>query len=306
LAYLAQTTTDAPLMILLVSRDTERETVLQPLIAAARKSSRRLLDIQLRALSEAEEQLLVHQLLRQTTPEAEAIKARIARRAEGNPFYTEEIIRMLIEQGGLTGRPGNWQVTPRAAELLQEVPETLKGLLLARFDRLSEELRRTLQKAAVLGRSFPVSLLLSLNGTKPEVLARQLDELADRQFLVVEACGPEPSYAFRHALIREAVYGTLLNRQRQALHEAAARAVECSTFWPPDEQTEVLAYHYAQSTDPSRAVPFLMTAAGNAAQRSANPQGASGSESALQYFRRAIALMQGQPVGGPVACAAPA
>lgn len=291
LEYIIQARVDLPLMLVLISRDSERKTVLRSLIAASERHPRPPLDIQLQPLSEAEGQLLVDQLLKQTDEPARALKRRIAERAEGNPFYTEELVRMLIDQGGLTGQEGAWEVTPKASTVLGEVPGTLKGLILARFDRLSEELRRTLQKSAVLGRSFPVGLLTALNGSSAEDVLEQLRELEARQFLIPEPFGAQQGFAFHHTLVQEAVYGTLLKRDRQRIHEQVAQAVERGDFWQPDEKTEVLAYHFAESSHPPRAVPFLMAAAENAARRYAN-------ETAIQHYRRAMALVQtasGQP-----------
>jgi len=284
LEYLIQTTGDAQLLLMLVSRDSERQTVVRPLIAVAEKAPDRFVDIQLQALSDAEGELLVDQLIRQNTAEAQAIKHQVARRAAGNPFYIEEIIRILIDHGGLTNENGIGHITPQATDLLQNVPETLKGLILTRFDRLPDFMRRTLQKAAVLGRSFPASLLQILEGASPVAISAQFAELESRQFLVAEPFGWAQGYAFRHVLIQEAVYGTLLKRDRQQLHEHVAQLIERAAFWPKDEQVEVLAYHYAESASPGKAVPYLIDAAENAARRYAN-------ETAIRHYRRAIALM---------------
>ena len=284
LEHLIQTTADAPLMLILVSRELERETIIRPLVDAAEKHRGRLVDIQLEPLSETEGQLLVDQLLEQTLGcgrrpcPTEGLRRRIAKRSDGNPFYAEEIVRMLMDQGGLVRKDEAWQVLPQANELVRKVPGTLNGLILARFDRLPESLRRTLQKAAVLGASFPVGLIQSLNGASPESIAAQLGALEARQFLVASPFGSEQGYAFRHALVHKAVYSTLLRRDRKKIHERAAQVIEQGAFWTPDEQTEALAYHYAESTDSSKAVPHLIAAAENAARRCAH-------ETAIQIGR---------------------
>lgn len=286
LEYLMQTTSDVPLLLILVSRESERATIVRPLIAIAEKNPERLTDIQLQALSSLEGRLLVDQLIWQSTDEAEALKRRIVERAGGNPFYTEEIIRILIDRGGLTQVAPSWQLTPEAGQLLQEVPGTLTGLILTRFDRLPSDLRQTLQQAAVIGRSFPSGLLEMLeSGSAP--IAAHLAELEARQFLVAEPFGSAQGYAFRHVLIQEAIYGTLLKRDRKKLHAQVARAIERAAFWPQDEQSEVLAYHYAESTSPVKAVPYLIAAAVYAARRFAN-------ETAIRHYRQALALMREQ------------
>ncbi len=287
LEHLIKSVEDVPLMLILVSRQAERETVLPPLILAAKQRRGRLVDIQLSPLTPSEGQVLAGRLIKQTTQHAETLKRRIVKRAEGNPFYAEEIVRMLIEQGGITGEDGVWRVTPQALELVEEVPGTLNGLVLARFDRLPETLRQTLQRAAVLGSSFPIKLLTDLNGAQSEIVAEQISELENRQFLIPSPQGLEEGYTFRHAIMQEVVYKTLLKRDRQKLHEQVARVIEQSTFWLPDERVEALAYHYVQSSNPSQAIPHLITSGTNATRRCAY-------ETAIQHYRRALELMQGQ------------
>jgi predicted ATPase/class 3 adenylate cyclase len=285
LEHLIQVVDDVPLMMVLVSRDLERGTVVRPFIAAARKRESPLVDIQLSPLSRSDGKLLVDQLVPQVTDEAQSLKQRIVERADGNPFYAEEIVRVLIDQGGLIRQNDIWQVTPQARGLAEKVPGTLNGLIMARFDRLPEPSRRTLQKAAVLGSSFPLSLLQSLNGMHPESVTSQVAVLEKRQFLVIAPFGVAQGYIFRHALIQGAVYGTLLKRDRQKLHEQVAEAIELDGFGLPEERAEALAYHYAESAHPIRAIPYLISAAESAARRCAY-------ETAIQHYRRVLTLMQ--------------
>ena len=288
--YLMHTTDEAPLLIILVSRAAERRTAIRPLVVTAQKEPERLVDLQLQPLSKGEGQLLAGQLVTQSTPEAQTLKHRIVERAEGNPFFVEELIRMLIDQGGLTRAhtDGSWQVTPLAHALLRSVPRTVKGLILARFDRLPEGLRRVLQRAAVFGNTFPVSLLSTLNGTDPDVLTTQLDELEARQLLLAEPFRSEAGYVFRHALLQETIYDTLLKRDRSKIHTQIAEGIEHSPLWLPEERAEALAYHYGESLTPKKALPHLMTAADNAARRCAY-------ETAIEHFRQAITLLPEQP-----------
>lgn len=290
--HLIQTVDDVPLMLVLISREAGQEVTIHPLIAAAEQYHEQLVDIHLEPLSKIEGQLLVDQLLEPVTDEAHALKRRIAERAAGNPFYAEEIVRMLVDQDGLTRENKTWRVTSRADELLQEIPGTLHGLILARFDRLPTGPRRTLQKTAVIsttfGDSFPLSLLQEIEGTSHETVAEQLDELQVQQFLITSPFGPQQGYAFRHALIQEAIYSTLLKRDRKNIHAQVAQAIEQGKFYTPDKQSETLAYHYAESSTPSKAIPYLIAAAESAAQRCAH-------EIAIQHYRRALTLMQALP-----------
>jgi predicted ATPase/class 3 adenylate cyclase len=288
LEHLIQTMDDVPLMLVLVSRDVERKTVVQPLIAAAESHHEHPIDIKLNPLSMEEGQQLVDQLLTMATDEANVLKHRIAERAEGNPFYAEEIIRMLIDQGGLERENGHWRVGLQADELLQEVPGTLKGLVIARLDRLPDGLRRTVQKAAILGSVFSLNLLQRLSGLSNEAVASEVSELEARHFLIALPFGLGQGYAFRHTLIQEVLYSTLLKRDRQRIHTQVAEAIEEGAFWLPYDRVEALAYHYSESANPVKAVPYLIDAAERAARRCAN-------ETAAHHYRQALTLTQDQP-----------
>jgi predicted ATPase/class 3 adenylate cyclase len=290
LQYLIQTTEEAPLLLIMVSREAERNTILQPLLAAARQEPERLVDLPLAALSASEGQALADYLISQTSAEAQTVKQHIVARAEGNPFYVEEIIRMLIDQGGLQRTTANdsWKITPQANDLLQTVPGTVRGLILARFDRLPETVRWLLQKAAVLGSSFPTSLLHQLADTGPDTTTVQLSQLEARQFLTGAPFRAQPGYTFQHALLQETLYHTLLKRDRRQIHLQVAQIIEASSLWQPEEQAELLVYHYAESNSPAQALPHLITAAGNAARRCAY-------ETAVRHYRQAMTLLPAQP-----------
>jgi predicted ATPase/class 3 adenylate cyclase len=290
LEYLIQTTSDIPLMLVLVSREAERETAIRPLLIAAEKEPECLVDIQLQGLSAMEGQLLVDQLVPQSTAEAWALKQHIVARAGSNPFYIEEIVRMLMDQGGLVRAAADnaWQVTPKANELVRTVPGTVRGLILARFDRLPESLRWILQKSAVLGDSFPVNLLHHLVKASPEIITAQLSQLETQQFLSATSFRSHPGYTFRHALLHETVYNTLLKRDRAKIHAQVAQAIEGSTLWLAEERAEILAYHYVKSTNPAKALSYLITAAENAARRCAY-------ETAITHYRHAMSLLPKPP-----------
>ncbi len=288
LDYLIQTTSEMPVMLILISRDAELETTLAPIIAALARYADRLTEIRLSALSESDGLLLVDQLIAQAATGTIGMKKLIAQRAEGIPFYTEEIIRMLIAEGGLIKKEQGWQITPLASSLLERVPGTLQGLILARFDRSEELPRRVLQSAAVIGRSFPSGLIQNLFPAHSDQLESVFADLEARQFLTARPFGAAQGYAFRHVLIQEAVYSTLLKRDRRRFHERVARAIQESTYWPPAEKNEVLSYHYSQSSDPAEAIPFLMVAAEHADRRCAN-------ETAIRHYRQAIELIDKSP-----------
>ena len=290
LEHLIQTTSDEAFLIVLVFRVTELSSSFGSLLTVIKKEAEQLVDLSLEPLSNTNRQLLVDQFIRQNTPEAQLLKQKIIQSGGGNPFYIGEIIRMLIDQGGLKRECPNkdWQVTPQATKLLGTVPGTIKDLILARFDSLPEGLRRTLQLAAVLGTAFPTALLCSISGLDADTLTLHLNKLAERQLLRFEPFNSEEGCVFQHALFQDVIYGTLLKRDRRQIHDQVARIIEHSETWPPVEKIELLAYHYFESTHPVKAAPHLIIAAEKAAQRCAY-------EIAIEQYRRVILLLPAPP-----------
>lgn len=290
LEKLIDTMDEGQLMLVLVSRQAERETVVRPLIATAQKHPAGFADIPVRPLSESETKLLVDQLLPQAEGEVAPVKARIVGRAEGNPLYAEEIVRMLLDEGGIVRENGTYRILPLADDLLRSVPGTLKGLIMSRLDRLPEKVRETLHTASVLGPVFPAVLLQSLLDNGGQGAGPDVQELEARQLLACDSSVSGQNCVFRHALIQEVVYDSLLKRARQRLHDRAAQIIEQGAFWPSEQQIEALAYHYARTHDPSRALPYLVAAADSAAQRCAY-------ETAIQHYRHAQELLEDGDAG---------
>jgi predicted ATPase/class 3 adenylate cyclase len=290
LEYLVQAIGDIPILLILVSRDSERDTVIRPLMSTAQRGGVPTVDILLSPLSRPECEHLVNQLVPLAGDEAEELQNCIVARADGNPFFAEEIVRMLIDQGGLVRHESGWQMMPGAKKLADGMPGSLNGLIIARLDRLPEGLRRTLQKAAVLGPVFATPFLGAFCGLDDEQLMAQIESLQDRQFLAPSDQGTGYDCVFRHALIQEAIYGTLLKRDRANLHEQASETIERGEHWLIDQRSEALAYHWSRSAHPVRAVPHLLVAAERAARRCAY-------ETAILYYRQALALVQPSSIG---------
>ena len=158
--------------------------------------------------------------------EIESLPSRarfIFERAEGNPFFVEEVIRMLIEREWVVLRDGRWVGSATIASA--EVPPTLAGLLTARIDRLPVASRRILRVGAVIGRDIPTRLLEAVIGD-PSAAARALG-LAEAAGLVrIASVDPEPVYRFRHVLVQEAAYASLLKTDRRRLHREVGEAIE--------------------------------------------------------------------------------
>ncbi|HEV8472799.1 MAG TPA: adenylate/guanylate cyclase domain-containing protein [Methylomirabilota bacterium] len=195
------------------------------------------------ALTRADAERMVTSLAATADP---ALRDLVVDRADGNPFFIEELTRYVRERGDT-----------------RELPETVHDLLTARIDRLPEGLKRTLQIAAVLGREFRLSLLEQV-ACDPE-LEPSLAELVSRELLRQKDLLPEPIYAFSHPLVQEVAYRGLLLKFRTELHGRAGEALERIYAGRPDEALDELSEHFARSADRNRAVHYLTLAGDRAA-----------------------------------------
>jgi class 3 adenylate cyclase/tetratricopeptide (TPR) repeat protein len=193
----------------------------------------------------------------------EALMALIVQKAEGNPFFVEEVVKSLQETGAMQ-RQGDRYVLARPVDALV-VPDTIQDVLMARIDRLEEAPKRTLQLAAVIGREFPRRLLDRL-ATLLEQTEASLQALKALELIYEKPCFPELAYMFTHALIQDVAYNSLLMQQRQELHRLIGRAIEELYADRLAEQYEVLAYHFARGEAWAKALEYLHKAAEKAAQ----------------------------------------
>jgi adenylate cyclase len=198
----------------------------------------------------------------------------VAERAEGNPFFIEELLQALMELGSLAVVDGSVAL----AKVDVEIPDTVQGTVLARVDRLNPRARSVLQHASVLGRSFSGELLEAVagDGDVPDALAA----LERAQLIVTNAPG---EWAFKHALIQEVTYETLLLRQRRDLHRAAAEALEQRAGDDPG-LLEELAEHYALAESPEQARRYAMAAGDLAAERSGYVEAVRRYETAMRVW----------------------
>jgi tetratricopeptide (TPR) repeat protein len=167
---------------------------------------------------------------------------RILDKAEGNPFFLEELAQAVREHGALHGDV--------------PVPDTIQGVLMARIDRLSGRTKRVLQTAAVLGRTASMRLLETV-WTAPDTLTLHLQELQRLELLYERPGGAEPVYIFKHALTQEVAYGSLLQEQRHVLHQVAGEALETLYAEHLEVVYDRLAYHYARTARTDKAMEYL-------------------------------------------------
>src|SRR5262249_8642941 len=144
-------------------------------------------------------------------------------RTEGNPFFLEESVRILVETGVLVGKPGAYRLAQAVPTI--QIPATVQAVLAARIDRLPPEDKRLLQTAAVIGTEVPFALLQAIADVPEEGLHRGLAHLQAAEFLYETHLFPERAFTFKHALTHEVAYGGLLQERRHALHARIVAAL---------------------------------------------------------------------------------
>jgi class 3 adenylate cyclase/tetratricopeptide (TPR) repeat protein len=228
--------------------------------------------ISLRRLTARDSRIVVDSVLRWSQL-PEALAQEILDKAEGNPFFLEELTRSLLERQSLGD---------------VSVPDTIHGVLIARIDRLPEEHKRLLQTASVLGREFGLDLLDAI-WDQSSPLAPLLGDLKRWEFLyeAPESVPAErPACFFKHALTQEAVYQSLLIGRRQALHGATVRALEDLYAGRLQDAYDSLAYHAPRADDPQKAIEYLSRFAEKAAQSYAHAEAAKALGEALELAPR--------------------
>jgi DNA-binding NtrC family response regulator/tetratricopeptide (TPR) repeat protein len=208
----------------------------------------------------------------------------LVERTEGNPFFLEESVRILIETRGLVGQRGAYQ-TARDLRAL-EVPPTVRAVLTARIDRLPLEDRQLLQTAAVVGKDVPAILLRAIADVPDSVLWGVLGNLQAAEFLHETRLLPEVEYTFKHALTHDVAYAGLHPDRRRALHARMVAALE--RFYPDrlTEQVERLAHHALAAESWPQALAYCRQAGTKAAWRSAHREAVSYFEHALRAIRQ--------------------
>ena len=280
---------NVPLLMLCVSR-LEDNRAAEMLQKHDDKCIRRM--IRLSPLSRDESHVLVQQLLKiENLPER--LRELILNRAEGNPFFVEELLRSLIDTGIIVLQEG------RATALREiqavEIPETLQGVLAARIDRLPPENKQALQRASVIGRIFQQRVLAYIYEQKARSrLQASLGELQRREFIqsreqrASETAGLErDEYIFTHAITHDVAYGSMLLARRKELHQQVAEAIE--TLFPGrvDELSATLGYHFERAEATEQAIFYLGRAAERAKATFANAEAIGFYESAIRLIARA-------------------
>jgi predicted ATPase len=217
----------------------------------------------------------------------EDLRRLILKKAEGNPFFVEELVRALIDDGVIqrNGSGNGWLVTQAVKEL--QLPESLQALLTARIDRLEPSARQILQVASVIGRVFNYQVLQEVAGAWWNQEGLNLDEhltMLQRAGLVNEQRRlPVREYIFYHELTREAAYQSILVRRRRQIHRLVGETIESLSRDKLEEQANRLVEHFRESQDYDRALHYAILAGDHAYQLYALPE-------AITMYGQAISL----------------
>jgi predicted ATPase len=220
--------------------------------------------------------------------EAAPLRQFILEKTQGNPFFMEEIVQALREQGVLArlDAVGATGQSPLPTGL--HLPPTVQGILAARIDRLPAAEKDLLQTLAVIGKEFSLGLLKQVVNKPEDELQPLLFHLQAAEFIYEQPAFPEVEYTFKHALTQEVAYTSLLQERRKLLHERTARAIEALFHSRLEDHYGDLAYHYSRSGNTQKAVEYLHLAGQQAVRRSANTE-------AISHLTAALELLQTLP-----------
>ena len=234
-------------------------------------------EIFLESLNENESEILVDNLLKIKAFPAH-IRDIITKRAEGNPFFIEEIVRSFIDDGVVELWNGNFRVTEKIDSVI--IPQTINEVLMARIDKLEEGTRSLLKVASVIGRNFFYKILAEV-GRSIGDLDDKLEFLKEIQLVIERKRMEELEYLFKHALAQEAVYNSILLKNRKELHRDVAFAIESVFKERLHEFYGMLAIHFGLGDDLDKAEEYLIKAGEEALKSSASSE-------ALHYYQEAL------------------
>ncbi len=212
----------------------------------------------------------------------------ILEKTEGTPFFMEEVVQELFEQGVLQRDLHGKVLLPAQTTMNIQVPTTVQGVLAARIDRLAPDEKALLQQLSVIGREFPFSLACAVVGKAEDELHQKLNALQKKEFLYEQPAFPEVEYLFKHALTQEVAYNTLLHETRKVIHEKTAQAIETARSQELEDHLGSLAHHYTRSGNVEKAIEYSQLAGVQASQRAASTE-------AVNYFRTALTLLRTLP-----------
>jgi class 3 adenylate cyclase/tetratricopeptide (TPR) repeat protein len=241
-------------------------------------------EIRLQDLSLSEAQDMLESLLETKTIPSD-LKRFVQGKAEGNPFYLEELVNSLIESETLVKDNGSWKIARPITE--SDISSTIHGLISGRLDRLEKETKRILQEASVIGRAFLYEILRRVTELEGQI-DRGLSTLERLDLIRARSLQPDLEYMFKHPLTQEVVYNGLLKKDRQEIHEQTARVMERLFQDRVSEFYETLAFHFKRGQSVHKAIDYLM-------KSGEKSLGKYAVEEAHQYYKEAFDLLSNKP-----------
>jgi predicted ATPase/class 3 adenylate cyclase len=240
--------------------------------------------IQLAELDTKERDELISSLLNLPDLPSE-LRELILGRAQGNPFYIEEVVHVLVDRGYLLPDGGRYRLVRELADV--EIPDTVRGVVMSRIDSLDEGCRNVLKVAACIDRIFPYSVLHAIYPwpVLEDVLLRRLDTLEQVDLTPLESPEPNLRYQFKHVLTQEVAYESLSYARRRELHGLIGRHYEAAYADHLEETYDLLAYHYGRSAERAKALEYTFKAGDKAKAAFAN-------DAAIGYYQDAIRLIE--------------
>jgi predicted ATPase len=210
---------------------------------------------------------------------------QIVEKTDGVPLYVEEMTKAVLDAGYLTEVDGHYALTGSFASLA--IPATLQDSLMARLDQLGDA-KAVAQYAAVIGRQFSYDLLLALSQLDEVMLQHELGRLVDAELLYQRGLTPQATYTFKHALIQDAAYQSLLKSTRQQYHRRIAQVLEERFAETVETQPELLAHHYTEAGEDETAIRYWQQAGQQASLRSAYAE-------AMSHLNKGLELVETLP-----------
>ncbi|MGA7731192.1 MAG: AAA family ATPase, partial [Chloroflexia bacterium] len=266
-------TESVPLLLLAIFRPNKQDPSWRFHEIGMRDHTDRYTPVSLQPLDESESRQLVANLL-EIEDLPEKVRALILRKAEGNPFFVEEVIRSLLDAKLVVREDSRWRATREIENIA--VPDTLAGVITARLDRLDDESKYVAQAAAVVGREFQHDVLSEVY-EMPDALDPALANLQQRELVREKSRLPRRAYLFKHVLTQETAYASMLLSRRREIHR---RVAECLERLEPDRVNDI-ARHYLEARQEAFALPYLIQAADRAA-------GAGARDEAIGQYQRAV------------------
>ena len=209
------------------------------------------------------------------------VAQQLLTKSDGVPLYIEEMTKNLVESGLLTEVEGQFALTGPLPQLA--IPSTLQESFTARLDRLAQ-VRELAQIAAVLGREFSYELVQAVSTKNEASVQADLSQLVDAEILYQRGTPPNAAYTFKHALLQDTAYESLLKSQRQEWHGRVARVLEGQFPETAATRPELLAHHYTQAGLAAQAIPYWQQAGQRAVERSAHVE-------ATRQLRRGLEVL---------------